>query len=171
MTYTTLDTDNITLLFKKHRDTIVSFLINRVQCPETAQDLSQETYLRLLRIESVPHSENLTGYLFRTAENLAIDFIRRHQRITSKTTVLDEKLPCNQKQPEDLIILRQQCELLLDTINSLPQQCRQIFLLRKIDELSYSQIATQLSISEKTVQRQLVKAMLHCHHRLHPDYF
>ena len=171
MTFTTLDHESITLLFKNHRDAVVSYLVNRVQCPETAQDLSQETYLKLLRLDSIPHSENLTGYLFRTAENLAIDFIRRHQRTTSKSTLLNELLPCKQIQPEELNILRQQCELLLDAINSLPCQCRQIFLLRKIDELNYSQIAIQLGISEKTVQRQLVKAMLHFHHRLHPDFF
>jgi DNA-directed RNA polymerase specialized sigma24 family protein len=37
-----------------------------------------------------------------------------------------------------------------------------VFLLRKIDELSYSDIAQRLGISEKTVQRYLVNAMLHC---------
>jgi RNA polymerase sigma-70 factor (ECF subfamily) len=46
-----------------------------------------------------------------------------------------------------------------------------VFLLRKIDELSYSEIAKQLGISEKTVQRDLVNAMLHCHNRLQSQPF
>jgi RNA polymerase sigma factor (sigma-70 family) len=56
--------------------------------------------------------------------------------------------------------------LLLDAIAALPVQCRHVFLLRKIDALSYAQIADKLAISEKTVQRHPVKAMLHCHRRL-----
>jgi RNA polymerase sigma factor (sigma-70 family) len=45
----------------------------------------------------------------------------------------------------------------------MPRKYRDVFLLRKIDELSYADIALKMGISEKTVQRRLVKAMLHCH--------
>ncbi len=84
---------------------------------------------------------------------------------------IDEELQCPNIQPEQWAIVRQQCEMLLDAIASLPNQCRHVFLLRKIDELSYAEISKQLGISEKTVQRHLVKAMLHCHRRLNQDYF
>ncbi|MGH8550316.1 MAG: RNA polymerase sigma factor [Methylococcales bacterium] len=79
---------------------------------------------------------------------------------------MDDELVCSNIQPEDLAILREQCEILLDAIASLPRVCRHVFLLRKIDELSYRDIATRLGISKKTVQRHLVKAMMHCHRRL-----
>ncbi|MDD5229190.1 MAG: RNA polymerase sigma factor [Methylococcales bacterium] len=160
--------DQISLLFLNHREAIISFLMQRVRCPDTAQDLSQETYLRLLRKESIPHSDNLIGYLYRTAERLAIDFLRYDQRVTSKFVLLDDELVCPNMQPEALTILREQCERLLDAINSLPDKCRRVFLLRKINELSYAEISRELKISEKTVQRHLVKAMLHCHQRLNP---
>lgn len=158
--------DQIADLFLSHRDTIVNFLIQKVKCPDTAQDLSQEAYLRLLRIDSLAHTDNLTGYLFRTAERLSIDFIRHHQRTAAHAQPLDDELACPKRQPDECAILRQQCEALLQAIASLPSQCRHILLLRKIDELSYADIATQLGISEKTVQRQLVKAMLRCHQML-----
>lgn len=148
----------------------MNFLIHRVQCPDTAQDLSQETYLRLIRLETVPHTENLLGYLFRTAERLAIDFMRHHQRVVLRSVPLDEEIECTNLQPEELAILRQQCELLLDAIASLPKLTRNVFLLRKIDELNYNEISTKLGISEKTVQRHLVKAMLHCHNLMRHDY-
>lgn len=166
-----IDHDRISRLFIHHREAIIAFLMHRVRCPETAQDLSQEAFIRLLRQETVAHADNLTGYLFRTAERLAIDFLRHHQRTTLNAVALDEDLLCPNIQPEPLTILRQQCEILLDAIASLPKQCRQVFLLRKIDELGYAEIAAQLAISEKTVQRHLVKAMLHCHRRLHDPLF
>lgn len=158
--------DQIAELFLHHKEAIVEFLMQKVKCPDTAQDLSQETYLRLLGKNGLAHSDNLAGYLFRTAERLSIDFIRHHQRSTAKTQGLDDELTCPLMQPEDCAILSQQCERLLQAIASLPRQCRHILLLRKIDELTYGQIAGKLGISEKTVQRQLVKAMLHCHQML-----
>lgn len=158
--------DQIAELFLTHKEAIVDFLLRKVKCPDAAQDLSQETYLRLLGKDSLTHTDNLPGYLFRTAERLSIDFIRHHQRSGAKTQELDDELTCPLMQPEDFAILSQQCERLLQAIASLPRQCRHILLLRKIDELTYAQIAGKLGISEKTVQRQLVKAMLHCHHML-----
>lgn len=156
----------ISRLFLNHREELVDFLVERVRCPHVAQDLSQEIYLRLLRIDHLAHAENLLGYLFRTAERLAIDFLRYDQRMTLKHEELNEHLVCPVTQPEAITILREQCQALLAALTSLPEQVRTILLLRKIDELTYAEIAAQLHISEKTVQRQLVKAMLHCHQHL-----
>lgn len=166
MTSVSIDRDQVSELFLTHRDAIVRLLLHKVRCPDAAQDLSQEAYLRLLRKDCVAHDDNLTGYLFRTAERLAIDFLRYDLRVGSRAVPLDEELECPLIQPEALTILRQQCELLLDAIASLPAACRDVLLLRKIDELSYAEIASRLVISEKTVQRHLVKAMLHLHRRV-----
>ncbi|OQW73714.1 MAG: RNA polymerase subunit sigma-24 [Proteobacteria bacterium ST_bin11] len=158
--------DQIAELFLNHKESIVDFLIQRVKCPDTAQDLSQEAYLRLLDKGELSHTDNLAGYLFRIAERLSIDFIRQRQRSIAKTQALDDELTCPLMQPEDSAVLSQQCERLLRAIASLSKRCRLILLLRKIDGLSYAQIAEHLNISEKTVQRELVKGMLHCHQLL-----
>jgi RNA polymerase sigma factor (sigma-70 family) len=76
---------------------------------------------------------------------------------------LHEDLVCLKYLPDEITALRQQCEILLEAINSLRSKYRHVFLLRKIDELSYTEIALRLGISKKTVQRYLVSAMLHCH--------
>lgn len=162
----TLNRDDLSYLFLNQQKAILQLLMRRVQCPDTAQDLSQEAFLRLVRLDTLPHSENVSGYLFRIAERLAIDFLRHRQRQTLRVAPLDESIESPALPPEEMNILREHCELLLSAIASLPKLTRHIFLLRKIDELSYGNIAKQLNISEKTVQRHLVKAMLHCHHHL-----
>jgi RNA polymerase sigma factor (sigma-70 family) len=159
-----LNQTQIARLFQNHNATLVAFLVNRVSCPEMAQDLSQETYLRLLNKGEITHDDNIIGYLFRIADRLAIDYLRQGRLPRNNTVDLTENLHCPQLQPDALTELRQRCQLVLDAINSLPRKYQRVFLLRKIDELSYSEIAQQLGISEKTVQRYLVNAMLHCHH-------
>lgn len=162
---TPLTNDLIFDLYREHRGAIISFLARRVRCPETALDLSQETYLRLLRKEGLPHAGNLTAYLFRTAERLAIDYLRQY-RPTQPVEDLADDLRCHRPFPEELLLLREQCKILLDAVASLPKPCRHVLLLRKVDELSFAEIARRVGISEKTVQRHLVKAMLHCHKRM-----
>ena len=155
--------NQITRLFRDHRDALTQFLVYRVRCPETAQDLCQETYLRLLRDNGVSHDENLSGFLFRVADRLAINYLKWQRLARNSGTPLHDDLVCPKHLPDEITSLRQQCEILLEAINSLPSKYRQVFLLRKIDELSYTEIAQRLGISEKTVQRHLVNAMLHCH--------
>ena len=165
-TLTTLSHTQIHQLFQDHRKALSQFLLNRVCCPETAQDLCQETYLRLLRENAVTHDENLCGFLFRVADRLAINHLKWQQQSKNNGLPLDEDLVCQKHLPDEISSLRQQCETLLNAINSLPRKYRDVFLLRKIDELSYSEIGQKLGISEKTVQRYLVNAMLLCHHSM-----
>jgi RNA polymerase sigma factor (sigma-70 family) len=161
--FTSLTHNQIAQLFQAHEKALSQFLTNRVRCPETARDLCQETYLRLLRDNAVTHDENLCGFLFRIADRLAINYLKWQNLPRNNGIPLDENLVCSNHLPDELTALRQQCERLLYAINSLPGKYRDVFLLRKIDELSYADIALKLGISEKTVQRHLVKAMLHCH--------
>ena len=158
-----LNSSQIAQLFENHNAAIVTFLVNRVSCPETAQDLGQETYLRLLSKGQISHDENIVGYLFRIADRLAIDYLRQRSLTRNNTVDLSEDIRCPQLQPDAITDLRQQCQRVLNAINALPRKYQQVFLLRKIDELTYSEIALQLGISEKTVQRYLVNALLHCH--------
>ena len=155
--------DQITKLFQDHREALTQFLVYKIRCPETARDLCQETYLRLLRDNAVTHDENLSGFLFRVADRLAINYLKWQRLARNNGVPLYEELICPKHLPDEITALRQQCEILLDAINSLPRKFRDVFLLRKIDELTYTEISLRLGISEKTVQRHLVEAMLHCH--------
>jgi RNA polymerase sigma factor (sigma-70 family) len=162
MSTLTLSNDQITKLFQDHREALTQFLAYKIRCPETAQDLCQETYLRLLRDNAVTHDENLSGFLFRVADCLAINYMKWQRQAKNNAIPLHDELICPKHLPDEITALRQQCEVLLDAINSLPQKYRHVFLLRKIDELTYTEIALRLDISEKTVQRYLVEAMLLC---------
>ena len=60
------------------------FLARRVQCEAAAADLAQETYLRLARLASTTQVQNVRGFLFQVADNLAIDYLRSRTRFQQR---------------------------------------------------------------------------------------
>lgn len=152
----------LTDLYHIYRLRLISSLVRLTGCRETAAELAQDAYVRLLTHPDLSVVSNLPGYLFEVGRNLAVD-LQRSPLGRTQLIALDENLLCPAPTPEKLAELRQQCRILLDSIFSMSPSCRDVFLLRKLDELSYAQIAAYLKISEKTVQRRLVQAMLYCH--------
>ncbi|BBL34669.1 putative RNA polymerase sigma factor FecI [Nitrosomonas stercoris] len=157
-----LDSPSFTKLYKQYRLRLISRINRLIGCRETASDLAQEAYMRLLDNRDLSNVLNLSAYLFQIGHNLAVDY-QRDPLNKIEYLLLDEAQPCPLPQLQEIVSLRQQCSILIDAIATMPQGCRDVFLLRKIDGLSYREISIRLNISEKTVQRRLVQAMLHCH--------
>lgn len=160
-----LDSIVLARLYKDHFLHLVNSITRSVGCRETAAELAQEAYIRLLIHHNLASVTNLPNYMFRIGHNLAIDYLRSPAG-KIENLILDEEQPCPLMQPDEMASLRQQCKILFNVISSMPESCRDVFLLRKIDALSYSEISARLTISEKTVQRRLVRAMLHCNHHM-----
>jgi len=116
MSTLTLSHNQITKLFQDHSEALTQFLVYRIRCPETAQDLCQETYLRLLRDNAVMHDDNLSGFLFLVADRLAINNLKWQRLARNSGVPLDDDLVCPKHQPDEITALRQQCEILLDAI-------------------------------------------------------
>lgn len=160
-----IDSSTLIVLYKKYRLLLISSIAHLTGCREIAAELAQEAYIRLLVNGSHMPIIAPEAYLFRIGRNLAVDY-RRSSYGKIEFLNLDENVLCPLLSPDEMAALRQQCELLIDAVATMPRSCCDVFLLRKIDELSFGEIAARLGISEKTVQRRLVRAMLHCHQRL-----
>ena len=140
--------------------------MRRLHSAQQAQDIAQEAYLRLLRVE---HSELIRqprAYLYRIALNLVTEFRLRARRdpVTYDSETLEEMA---EKTGEELsdegerVADAEQIELLLA---QLPPLYRAIFVLRKRDGLSYPEIAQQLGVSVHTVKKYLARAVAKCRH-------
>lgn len=132
---------------------------------DNVDDLVQETYFRLLRARLKRTVLLPRGLLFAIARNAARDIFRRDA--VAKTTgvaemaeldVVDDMAP----DPQKVVTLRQETEILQAAIQSLPERCRTVLLLRKIQNLSHKEIAERMGISVHTVEAQLTKALHRC---------
>jgi RNA polymerase sigma-70 factor (ECF subfamily) len=144
------------------------FLMRRLHSSQQAQDLAQEAYLRLLRVERAELVRQPRAYLYRIAVNLIAEFRLRSRRdpITYDSDAVAEAEAAGHTSETatdegEHAADAQQIELIL---NQLPPLYRAIFVLRKRDGLSYQEIAQQLEISVHTVKKYLARAVAKCRH-------
>jgi RNA polymerase sigma factor (sigma-70 family) len=126
-----------------------------------ADDLIQEAYAKLASLPSVAHITQPKPYLFRIIKSLILANVRHAQvvAIASMANLSELNISLEEASPERILSARQQLERLAQAIEGLPPGCREVFRLRKFEDLSQREIAMQLKISENTVEKQLARAL------------
>jgi RNA polymerase sigma factor (sigma-70 family) len=156
-------------LFDQHAPDLQRFLTSRVTCEATAADLTQETFLRLAQVPHLDTIDNLRTYLFRIANNLAIDHHRARAR-TRCSSPEDEgvliEYPDAAATPEAATLAKEELTVALQALEELSPLCRQIFVLNRFEGLPHREIAARLGIHLSTVEKNIARALNHCRQRL-----
>ncbi|QHD02811.1 RNA polymerase subunit sigma-24 [Pseudomonas sp. S04] len=154
-------------VFLAQRVSLLRTLERMVNNHSTAEDLLQETYLRVTRALSERAIDHLEPFVFQTARNLALDHLRA-RRIQSRTMLEDVPLEVVQNvaaplsSAEDAAHAEQMLERLNISLNQLTPRQQQIFILSRLHGHSYLEIAEKLSVSLSTVQKDLKLIMAIC---------
>ncbi len=151
-----------------HYEELVRRLTRRLGNAHAAADVAQETYLRLEGLSTVPDVRNGRAFLFRVADNLAIDHQRGQAARGRYFTAIDDfdHQPSDAPDPETALVHKQRLRRLAQAVAELPPKCREVFLLHKIDGLTYGEIAGRLDISRSAVEKHMIKALAHCRDRV-----
>lgn len=146
---------------------LLRFLTWKVRCPSAAADLIQELYLRIVTLANPERVRNPRYFLYTTAKHLAIDHLRREERVTSRSTPLDQavSLPTAIPDAETTVDAKHRLAAVLQAIESMPPKRRAVFVMFKFEHKSYLDISRELNISIKTVENHLTKAMSYCRAR------
>ncbi len=151
--------------FEQYHVSLHRFLMRRLRSTHNAQDLAQETYLRLLRMDHPELVRKPQAYLFRIASNLVYEFkLRaRNEPVAFDSDAVEQAAEDfatpSALEPSDSVSNTQQLEAVLE---QLPPLYRAVFVLRKRDGLSYPEIAHALDISVHTVKKYLARAVAQC---------
>ena len=154
-----LRNEQITAIFQENYTNLCRFLESIVGRGRNAQDIAQESFLRLCKIESndIPATE-VRFWLFRVARNLALDEIKKSETragLWNRLTTFFDKAEDN---PEDLLARSENQRIVLELLNHLPEHQRSALLLREREEMSYREIASVLSASEGKVKVDIFRA-------------
>lgn len=137
-------------------------LLRRMAVPEQEiGDIVQETYLQLTKLDSIGHIRSGRAYFFTTARTVLLMRIRHERivRIDSMTEMQALTLADETPGPEQQVSARMELERVRRIIEDLPERCREIFELRRIQGVSQREIAEQLGIPEHTVEQQAVRGL------------
>jgi RNA polymerase sigma factor (sigma-70 family) len=154
-------------LFLSQRQPLLRTLQAMVGHPCTAEDLLQDTYLRVSRALAERPVDHLQAFLFQTARNLALDHLRA-RRLYRQTLIDDvpRDVLHNVAAPASSLeqaICAEQLILQLDLrVAQLTARQQKIFRLSRLQGRSHPQIAAQLQVSVSTVQKELKQIMAIC---------
>jgi len=147
-----------------HEPMLKAWLRSRFSSLRDIDDVVQESYLRVLRVEGIREMKSPKGFLFSTARNLAMDQVRRNKVIRFESLAEKEALFVLLEHEDFDKTRRREKELqtLTKAIHSLPPRCRQVFTLRKIYGLSHKEISEKLGISLNTIDSQISIGLWKC---------
>lgn len=124
----------------------------------------QDCYLRLWRAKTTGRVRSTRPLLFAIARNAVRDAFTRRARANLIPITEIAALPVLEHDADivESLCRTQELALLADAINSLPERCREVILLRKIKGLPQKEIARLLGIAEHTVENLVVKGARRC---------
>lgn len=138
-----------------HEPRIRAWLRRARLAPEDVDELVQEAYCRLAMLERIDHIDAPDAYFFSIVRNLLLRRLKR-QRVAPLETIAEiESHQDERPSPEREIAGRLTYERVLGLIEALPDRCRRIVRLRKIEGWSQRQIADHLGTTEKAVEKQV----------------
>lgn len=141
-------------------------LVSRIVPPNEIEDIVQETYVRICQIENKESITSPKSFMYRTAKNLALDY-QKQSRVKLVDNVEDnhELESIGRQHTDELFkdaVIKAEFADLCEAVRQLPQQCRKVFVLKKVYGYSQKEIAAQLDISESTVEKHISMGIKRC---------
>lgn len=155
-------------LVSRYQDRLYNFLYRMTGSREDAQDLAQETFLRIYKaLARFRQGSPFSPWMYKIAVNLAIN----HRKSRRPTEGLEEDFASTNRDgsPEEYAERREAQQRIHSAIQELPAAYRAVVILRHMDELSYDEIAQALDIPLGTAKVRLHRARLMLQEKLNKN--
>jgi len=156
-------------LEKAYRDfgpRILRFIMSKVHCRETAQDLTQDTFIRFFQADQKGQVKEVIAYLYRIARNIVIDHIRTVKAKFAPKEIIElsdvTDLIASQDDLDELLAHRVRIRETCDAMSALPTSCQRIFWLSRLHGYKNNEIAKEEGVCLSTVEKNISKAVKHC---------
>jgi RNA polymerase sigma-70 factor (ECF subfamily) len=158
-------------LATRHGQRLRQYLAGRVRNRSDVPDLSQEIYLRLLRVERPAEIRSPEAYLFTIAVNLVHEHTVRQAAAPSAIdlTELADEVASDDADPSTQAATHQRFEALERAVRRLSPRMRTTLLLHRRDGFSLEEIGARLGISRNVAKKYLAKALLYCRKNLRKE--
>ncbi|EMD83462.1 RNA polymerase sigma-70 factor, ECF subfamily [Pacificimonas flava] len=138
------------------RTTIIAYLVKRGQGYHLAEDIAQETCVRILRYCEGQPPASLYALAFRIALNCLVDAARKEKAPVAE---LDDAQPCEAPLQDSVVHGRDRIRHFQDALDAMPELRRSVFIKRRIEDKSHSQISAELGISVASVEKHVSRGL------------
>jgi RNA polymerase sigma-70 factor (ECF subfamily) len=149
------------ILYEQHHQSIFRYLVYRLNDSHAAEDLTSEVFLKMVQFMASYRATNATfrAWLFQVARNLSIDYFRRNHAHPVRT--IDEEMEApRQEHPEDRAEQAFTSQMLQKALAQLGDDQRDVILLRFVEGMPLSEVASTLHRSEDAVKGLQRRALL-----------
>lgn len=129
--------------------------LSRRTSPEDVDEIIQDAYCRIAKLDDVSHIDRPDAYFFSIARNLLVRRLRRQQIIPFEVIAEVDSYLDDQPSPEKQAADKRDYARLMELMAKLPDRCRRIVHLRKIEDWPQKRIAEHLGTTEKAVEKQI----------------
>jgi RNA polymerase sigma-70 factor, ECF subfamily len=139
---------------------LLSFCTKFIKDEGIAEELVNDVFLKIWTNKSnITIASSAKGYLFTSVRNIAFDYLRKTKQENFTDLKEVQQQACNAAATDTGIDNKQLNEVLEQAIELLPRQCKMIFKMSREEGMKYHEIASELSISIKTVETQISRAL------------
>ena len=156
-------------LYRDHRGWLLSWLRRNVACPQRAQDLTQDTFVRLLGRSELQAPREPRAFLAAIAKGLLFDYFRRaalEQAWLNELMLIPE---AEQPSPEAQQLILEDLNAIDRLLGKLSSKSRAAFLHSRIDGLTHGEIAERLGVSVPRVRQYLAQGIRQCYIALYGE--
>lgn len=147
------------LVFDAHYKLLRNFLVFRYRDSDLADDIAQNAFVKLWENCSILKKEQARSFLFTTAIRLSLNQIK-HRKVVHDFQVSFVPKTTDKESPQFLMEETEFKLRLENAISSLPDKQREVFLLNRFENQSYTEIAATLDLSVKAVEKRMHQALV-----------
>ncbi|MEK6478979.1 RNA polymerase sigma-70 factor [Catalinimonas sp. 4WD22] len=154
------DEDAFEMLYNRYWEKMLTHAYHRTGSLETAKELTQEVFANLWRRRTQLNiKSSFAAYIFTALKYTLLDHIRAQAVKDKYVEAIKKTASETDNSTLDFIAFEELSKTLEEAINQLPERCRLVFRLSRMEHYSNQEIAKKLQISTKTVENQITKAI------------
>jgi len=143
-------------LFDNHFDAVRNYIYYRSGDGDMATDIAQEVFIKIWEKQPAQY-DNIAGLLFKIARDMFISHYRKEKIIARFR--LNAKDGHDGRSPEDQIMFEEMKDKYEHVLASMPEKQRTVFLMSRMEQLKYHEMAERLGLSVKAVEKRMNLAL------------
>ncbi|WP_343578152.1 RNA polymerase sigma factor [Pseudomonas sp.] len=155
--------ERVGVLYRDHRDWLTAWLNRSLGCVQRAEDLSQDTFVRVLGRRELPSLREPRAFLVTIAKGLLVDHWRRVALEQAYLAELHHLPEAVQPSAEEHCLILADLREIDRLLGSLSTRARRAFLLNRLDGLGHAEIAELLGVSVPRVRQYIAQGLRQCY--------